>query len=57
MSCQSESEGSSEGAAEGEAGEGGACEECSVSVEGIRNLVSGVLSDDVCSWSLRCTKQ
>lgn len=41
MSCQSESEGSSDGAGEGEAGEGGAAEECSVPVEGIRNLVSG----------------
>jgi len=41
MSCQSESEGSSDGAGEGESCERGACEELAVSVEGIRNLVSG----------------
>jgi hypothetical protein len=41
MSRQSESEGSSNGAVEGEAGERGAAEDCAVSVEGIRNLVSG----------------
>jgi len=40
MSCQSESEGSSDGAGEGEAGKGGAGEELDGS-EGIRNLVSG----------------
>jgi len=47
MSCQSESEGSSEGAGEGEAGERGAAEEASVSVKGITNLVSGPLSEYV----------
>jgi hypothetical protein len=41
MSRQSESEGSSDGAVEGEAGERGTAEDCAVSVEGIRNLVSG----------------
>ena len=40
MSCQSKSEGSSDGASEGEAGEGGAGEELVVS-GGMRNLVSG----------------
>lgn len=45
MPCQTESEGSSDGAGEGEAGEGGAAEELSVSVEGITNLISGVLSE------------
>jgi hypothetical protein len=40
MSRQSESEGSSDGAVEGEAGERGTAEDCAVSVEGIRNLVS-----------------
>jgi hypothetical protein len=42
MSCQSESEGSSDGTGEGEAGEGGAGEEL-VGSEGMRNLVSGEL--------------
>jgi hypothetical protein len=41
MSCQSESEGSSDGAREGESCEGSTGEEDAVSVEGIRNLVSG----------------
>lgn len=41
MSCQSESEGSSDGTREGEPCEGGTGEELAVSVEGIRNLVSG----------------
>ena len=41
MSCQSESEGSSDGAGEWESCEGGTGEELAVSVEGIRNLVSG----------------
>ena len=41
MSRQSESEGSSDGAVEGKAGERGTAEDCAVSVEGIRNLVSG----------------
>jgi hypothetical protein len=40
MSCQSKSEGSSDGASEGEACEGGAGEELVGSVEGMRNLVS-----------------
>jgi hypothetical protein len=47
MSCQSESEGSSDGTGQGEAGERGAAEEASVSVEGITNLVSGPLSECV----------
>ena len=41
MSCQSESEGSSDGTGEGESCEGCTGEEDAVSVEGIRNLVSG----------------
>jgi hypothetical protein len=41
MSCQSESEGSSDGAGKRESCEGGTGEELAVSVEGIRNLVSG----------------
>jgi hypothetical protein len=41
MSCQSESEGSSDGTGEGDSCEGGTSEEDAVSVEGIRNLVSG----------------
>lgn len=48
ISCQSESEGSSDLAGEGDAGEGGAAEEGVGSVEGMRNLVSGCLSD-VCN--------
>ena len=42
MSRQSESEGSSDGAGEGEPGEGGACKEL-VGSEGMRNLISGSL--------------
>ena len=48
MSCQSESEGSSDGAGEGEAGEGGAGEKL-VGSEGMRNLVSGELCQIVYS--------
>ena len=43
ISCQSESEGSSDSTSEGEACEGGASKELVGSVEGMRNLVSGVL--------------
>lgn len=43
--CQSESALSSDGAGEGETSERGACEEASVSVGGITNLVSGLLSE------------
>ena len=57
MSCQRESEGSPDGASEGEAGEGCTGEVCSVSVEGMRNLISGVPSDDICSWSLRSARK
>ena len=45
MSCQCESEGSFEGAGEGEASERGAAEEVSVSMAGITNLISGLLSE------------
>lgn len=45
MPCQCESEGSFEGAGEGEAGERGATEEVFVSMVGITNLVSGLLSE------------
>lgn len=58
MSCQRESEGSSDGAGEGEAGERGACEECVGSVEGMRNLVSGVLSDmRLVEWGIHCKEE
>lgn len=40
MSCQSKSEGSADGATEGESCEGGACEMDSVSVEDVTNLIS-----------------
>lgn len=41
ISRHKESEGSSDCAVEGEAGERGTAEDCAMSVEGIRNLVSG----------------
>jgi hypothetical protein len=49
MSRQSESEGSSDGTGERDSCEGGTCEEDAVSVEGIRNLVSGFGCQKVCS--------
>lgn len=45
MSCQSESEVSSDSAGETDFGERGAAEELSVSAEGTTNLVSGLLSE------------
>lgn len=45
ISCQSESEVSSDGAGETDFGERGAAEELSVSTGGTTNLVSGLLSE------------